>query len=62
MLEGASNFKTWKLIIDIILAKNKVLDIVTRKVVEPTNVAGKEKFNKDDLNAMSIIVDSIRDH
>jgi hypothetical protein len=34
-LEGASNFRAWKIMIDLILAKNKVLDIVTGKVMEP---------------------------
>jgi hypothetical protein len=34
-LEGASNFKAWKTRIDLILAKNKVLDIMKRKIMEP---------------------------
>jgi hypothetical protein len=34
-LEGASNFIAWKTRIDLILAKNKVLDIVKGKIVEP---------------------------
>jgi hypothetical protein len=42
-LEGASNFKVWKTRIDLILAKNKVLDIVKGKIVEPQVEEGKEK-------------------
>jgi hypothetical protein len=71
-LEGASNFRAWKTRIDLILAKNKVLDIVKGKIVEPQfeegkekepqNVAIMEKFKDSDTNAMSIIVDSIKDH
>lgn len=61
-LEGASNFRAWKLKIYLILAKNKILDIVTGKFVEPTDVARKEKFKEDGITAMSLIVDSIRDH
>jgi hypothetical protein len=71
-LEGASNFRAWKTRIDFILAKNKVLDIVKGKIVElefeegkekePQNVAVMEKFKDNDINAMSIIVDSIKDH
>jgi hypothetical protein len=71
-LEGASNFRAWKTRIDLILAKNKVLDIVKGKIVEPQfeegkekepqNVAVMEKFKDNDINAMSIIVDSIKDH
>jgi S-adenosylmethionine synthetase len=71
-LEGASNFKAWKTRIDLILAKNKVLDIVKGKIMEPQFEAGKEKepqnvvvmekFKDNDINAMSIIVDSVKDH
>ena len=69
-LDGASNFRAWKKMIDLILAKNKVLDIVKGKIVkpeleegkekEPQNVATMEKFKDDDINAMSIIVESIK--
>jgi hypothetical protein len=71
-LHGASNFKEWKTRIDLILYKNKVLDIVKGKIVEPEfeegkekepqNVAVMEKLNDGDINAMSIIVDSIKYH
>ena len=69
-LEGASNFRAWKTRINLILAKNKVLDIVKGKIVElefeegkekePQNVAVMEKFKDGDINAMSIIVESIK--
>jgi hypothetical protein len=42
-LEGASNFRAWKTRIGLILAKNKVLDIVKGKIVEPQFEEGKEK-------------------
>ena len=71
-LAGASNFRAWKTRIDLILAKNKVLDIVKGKIVkpefeegeekEPQSIAAMEKFKDVDINAMSIIVDSIKDH
>jgi hypothetical protein len=71
-LEGASNFRKWKTRIDLILAKNKVMDIVKGKIMEPRFEAGKEKvprnvavvekFKDNDINAMSIIVDSVKDH
>jgi hypothetical protein len=71
-LDGASNFIAWKTRIDLILANNKVLDIVKGKIMkpkfeegekkEPQNVAAMEKFKYVDINAMSIIVDSIKDH
>ena len=71
-LDGASNFRAWKTRIDLILAKNKVLDIMKGKIVkpefedgeekEPQNVASIEKFKDSDINAMNIIVDSIKYH
>jgi hypothetical protein len=71
-LDGASNFRAWKTRIDLILAKNKVLDTVKGKIVkpefkegeekEPQNVVAMEKFKDVDINAMSIIVDSIKYH
>jgi hypothetical protein len=71
-LDEASNFRAWKTTIDLILAKNKVLDIVKGKIVKPEFEEGKEKepqngtaiekFKDVDINAMSIIVDSIKDH
>jgi hypothetical protein len=71
-LEGDSNFRAWKTRIDLILSKNKVLDIVKGKIMEPQFEAGKEKepqnvavmekFKDNAINAMSIIVDSVKDH
>jgi len=34
-LDGASNFRAWKTRIDLILAKNKVSDIVKGNIVKP---------------------------
>jgi hypothetical protein len=71
-LDGASNFRAWKMRIDLILSKNKVLDIVKGKIVEPEfeegkekepqNVAIVEKFKDGYIKEMSIIVESIKDH
>jgi hypothetical protein len=66
-LDGTSNFRVWKTRIDLILSKNKVLDIVKPEFEEgqekePQNVAAMEKFKDGDINSMSIIVDSIKDH
>jgi hypothetical protein len=72
MLEGASNFRAWKTRIDLILSKNKLLDIMKGNIMqpqfeegkekEPQNVAVVEKFKDNEINSMSIIVDSIKDH
>jgi hypothetical protein len=71
-LDGASNFRAWKTRIDLILAKNKVLNIVKAKIMEPMFEEGKEKephntvvmekFKDGDINVMSIIVESIKYH
>jgi hypothetical protein len=42
-LDGASNFRAWKTRIDPILSKNKMLDIVKGKIIEPEFEEGKEK-------------------
>jgi hypothetical protein len=71
-LDGAYNFRAWKTRIELILSKNKVLDIMEGKIVklefeegkekEPQNVVAMEKFKDSDINAMSIILESIKDH
>ena len=71
-LDGASNFRAWKTKIYLILANNKVLDIVKGNIMEPQfeegkekephNVAVMEKFKDNDINAMSIVAESIKDH
>jgi hypothetical protein len=71
-LEGASNFRAWNTRIDLILAKNKVLDILKGKIVEPQFDEGKEKepqngvvmdkFKYNDINSMSIIVEYKKDY
>jgi hypothetical protein len=42
-LDGASNFRAWKTRIDLILAKNKALDIVKGKIVKSEFEEGKVK-------------------
>jgi hypothetical protein len=71
-LYGASKFRVWKTRIDLILSKNKVLEIVKGKVMELEFEEGKEKemqniavmlkFKNGEINSMSIILDSIKYH
>jgi hypothetical protein len=42
-LYGTSKFRAWKTRIGLILAKNKVLDIMKGKIVEPKFEEAKEK-------------------
>ena len=43
MLDGTSNFIAWKKRIDLILSKNKVLDIMKAKIMKPKFEEGKKK-------------------
>ena len=71
-LEGTSNFREWKTRIDLVIANNKVLDVMKGKIVElefeegeekePHSVVAMEKFKDVEINSMSIIVDSIKYH
>lgn len=64
-LEGASNYRAWKKRLDLILEKNKVLDLVKGKVKKPTNEssnAEKEKFRETKILAMTLMVDEIKDN
>jgi hypothetical protein len=71
-LQGDSNFRAWNTSIYLIFAKNKVLYIMKGNIVEPQfeevkekephNVTVMDKFKDNDINAMSIIVDSIKYH
>jgi DNA integrity scanning protein DisA with diadenylate cyclase activity len=71
-LDGASNFRAWKTRINLILSKNKVLNIVKGKIAElvfeegkekePQNIAVMEKFKDGDINYMSIIMEYIKYH
>jgi hypothetical protein len=51
-LEWASNFRAWKKRIDLILSKNKVLDIVKGNIVEPQFEEGKEKEKRRNLRTL----------
>ena len=64
-LEGASNFKSWKKRIDLILEKNKVLNLVKGNVKKPTEEASdadKVKFGDLELVAMTLMVEGIKDN
>ena len=61
-LEGASNYMAQKNKIDIILEKNKVLDLVQGKIKKPTDDAEKAKFRETEILAMNLIVDGVKDN
>jgi hypothetical protein len=60
-LDGASNFRAWKTRIDLILAKNKVLDIMKGNIVKLEFEEGEEKdFIKDHLIPYISHLDSLK--
>ena len=64
-LEGASNFRSWKKRIDLILEKNKVLDLVRGNVKKPmkeSSHADKVKYRELELVAMTLMVEGIKDN
>lgn len=64
-LEGASDYRSWKKRINLILEKNKVLDLVRGKVKKPTkgsSDAHKVKFRESEKLAMTLMVEGIKDN
>ena len=55
-------YRVWKKRIDLILEKNKVLDLVQGKIKKPTNEssdAEKANFREIEIVAMNLIVDAV---
>ena len=63
-IEGASNYRSWKKRINLILEKNKVLDVVKGKVKKPKKYSSdpdKVKYNELELVAMILMVEGIKE-
>jgi hypothetical protein len=61
-LEGVEKLCSWKYRIALILEENDLARFIKEYVPEPTDVAAKEKHQKDTVRAKRIIADSIKDH
>jgi len=64
-LEGAINYKSWKKRIDLIIEKNKILDVVRGKVKKPTKEssdANKVKYRELEILAMTLMVEIIKNN
>ena len=58
-LEGASKYRSWKKRIDLILEKNKVLDLVkgkVKKATEDSSDGDKVKYKELELISMTLMV------
>ena len=60
--QGASNFRARETRMDLILARNKVLELVQGKVKEPTDGVGKEKYKENESIYINLIVDGVKDN
>ena len=61
-LEGAENFRAWRFRVMLIIREQSLVKHVTEDVPKPEEEEAKEKFMKDQIRAMRIIADSIKDH
>ena len=61
-LEGADDFRAWRFRIMLIMREQGLVKHVMEDVPEPEEEEAKEKFIKDQVRAMRIIADSIKNH
>jgi len=61
-LEGAENFRAWRFRVMLILREHDLDKFVVEEVPEPEDEEARSEFMKDQIRAMRIIADSIKDH
>ena len=61
-LEGAENFRAWRFRVMLVMREQGLVKHVTEDVPEPEEDEAKEKHFKDQVKAMRIIADSIKNH
>jgi hypothetical protein len=61
-LDGAMNFRSWKIRINNILEENDLDDYVKNEIVAPTDDAGKATYKKNLAKEKGILIDSVKDH
>ena len=61
-LEGAEDFRAWRFRIMLVMKEQGLIKHVTEDVPEPEEEEAKEKYFKDQVRAMRIIADSIKNH
>ena len=61
-LEGAENFRAWRFRVMLVMREQGLVKHVTEDVPEPEDEEAKAKYMKDQIRAMRIIADSIKDH
>ena len=61
LLEGTTNFNTWKARVINILEKHDLDSFVTAVIEEPTTNAGRTNYKKNQAKEKRIIYDSMKD-
>jgi hypothetical protein len=61
-LEGATNFRAWKIKLLLILEENDLLDYINQDIPEPVEDEEKVKHKKKEVMTRRILVDSVREH
>ena len=61
-LEGISNFRSWKSKMLMLLNEQDLKDHVLKDIPEPEVARDKSKHKKNEVVAMRILMDSVRDH
>jgi hypothetical protein len=62
MLDGASNFNSWKSRLQVTLEEDDLLDFVTKNLTDTTTDEEKNIRKEEDVKARKIIIYSVRDH
>jgi hypothetical protein len=61
-LDGATNFRSWKTRILLVLEENELQNHVKEVIPEPEGAEEKAKYKKNEAKAKRILIDSIKDH
>jgi len=61
-LDGATNFRSWKTRILLVLEENDLQDHVKEIIPWPEGFGEKAKHKKNDAKSRRILIDSIKDH
>jgi hypothetical protein len=62
MLDGASNFNSWKSRLQVTLEEDALLDVVTKTLPDIATDEEKKIRKEEDVKARKIIIYSVRDH
>jgi hypothetical protein len=62
MLDGSSNFSSWKSRLQITLEEDALLSVIQKALPETTIDEEEEEWKEDDVKARKIIIYSVRDH